>query len=65
MALSARPEHDRLSGERMRAHRGDDRHLLVDRRASALALGRQMIANNSQERVLRVMLKQRPCVQQT
>ena len=39
IALSARPEHDWLSGERVRAHRGDDRDLLVERRASALAMG--------------------------
>jgi hypothetical protein len=39
IALSARPEHDRLSGERVWAHRGDDRDLLVEGRASSVALG--------------------------
>jgi hypothetical protein len=39
IALSARPEHDGLSGERVWAHRGDDRDLLVEGRASSVALG--------------------------
>ena len=47
--VPAAPEYARLSRERLWAHRRADRDLLVDRRTSAMEMGRQMITNNSEQ----------------